>query len=262
MYQVIMTIILASLAAAPDARPDGAAPPPPAADFRVENAVFLGEEKEPVCRSATIFHAGAVYDCMKSPAETIVFEPSSGRFVLLNLKDRTRAELTAAAVAKFTEGLQEVAARSPDPLVRFLAAPRFRESADPATGELTLDSPSVVYRLTLAAEREPGVAEQYREFADWYARLNALLSPGSPPPFGRLAVNAALAQRGAIASNVTLTLTCEGKWAGRYPALSRSEHRLVRPLTAADLDRVRETRKQMAAFKPISFADYRKTKLR
>ena len=43
-------------------------------DFRVDNAVFAGDKKEPISRSVTIFHDGIVYDCMKTPAETVVFD--------------------------------------------------------------------------------------------------------------------------------------------------------------------------------------------
>ena len=90
-----------------------------------------------------------------------------------------------------------MAAKSKDPLVKLLAEPKFQERSDEAADELTLNSPWVSYRLTLAHEASPSVVEQYHEFCDWYARLNALLTPGSLPPFGRLVVDAALAKRQA-----------------------------------------------------------------
>ena len=262
MCHYSMLILIAAVGALPnaDARQDGTEPEP-VADFRVDNAVYLGESKEPLCRSTTIFHKGVVYDCMKAPSETIVFDTSAGRFILLNLKNRTRAELTTGEVASFADRLQEVAARSLDPLVKFLAVPKFREHVDQASGTLTLDSPLVVYRLTLLPEQDPRVVAQYHEFSDWYARLNALLSPGSRPPFGRLVVNAALAQRSATASEVELKLLSDGA-SGRGPTTIRSEHRLVRPLTAVDLDRVGQARKQMVGFKSVGFVQYRKTELR
>ncbi len=262
MCQFSMLVLMAAIGALPnaDARPDGAKPAA-AADFRIDNAVYLGESKEPLCRSTTIFHKGVVYDCMKAPSETIVFDMSAGRFILLNLKNRTRAELTTGEVASFADRMQEVAAQSLNPLIKFLAAPKFNEHVDQASGVLTLDSPLVVYRLTLAPEQDPSVSAQYHEFSDWYARLNALLAPGSRLPFGRLVVNAALAQRSATASEVVLRLSSEGA-SGRGTTTIRSEHRLVRPLTAVDLDRVGQARKQMVGFKPVGFAEYRKTELR
>jgi len=229
----------------------------PQENFRVENAVYAGNSKTPVCQSVTIFHNGTVYDCMKTPAETILFEKSAGRFVLLNLDRRIRTELSVGQVAAFTEELQRLALKSSDPVIKFLADPKFQEQFDPATGELTFDSPSVSYRLSLVQETNPAVVEQYREFSDWSARVNALLTPGSRPPFGRLAVNAALAERQAIASEVTLTLM-PGKSPNRQPLTFHSEHRVVRPLTPADLDRVRETREQMGSFKFVDFLQYRK----
>lgn len=259
MCQFSMLIFIAAIGALPnaDARPDDAKPET-VADFRIDNAVYLGKGKEPLCRSTTIFHEGMVFDCMKSPAETIVFDRSAGRFTLLNLKNRTRAELTTGEVASFADRLQEVAAKSPDPLIKFLAAPKFREHFDQTKGTLTLDSPLVVYRLTLLSEQDPRVVAQYHEFSDWYSRLNALLSPGSRPPFGRLVVNAALAQRNATASKVVLRLSSDGA-SGRGTTTIRSEHRLIRTLSKVDLERVNQARKQMVGFKSVGFAQYRKT---
>ena len=252
---VIIAAVLGALAAAGNL--PGGLNLEAAENFRVDNTVYVDNQKAPVCRSATIFHDGVVYDCMKTPAETVVFDKSAGRFVLLNLKSRTRTELTTGEVAAFTDRLQQLAVKSSDPLVKFLAAPKFQERFDETTGKLTLSSPLVSYRLTLAPEKNQAVVEQYHEFSDWYARLNALLTTGSRPPFGRLVVNAALAKHKATASQVILTLS-SGKASKRQQTTIRSEHRVVRPLTPADLDRVRQTREFMAGFKPVSFEQYRK----
>ena len=170
---------------------------------------------------------------------------------------RTRTELTIAHLAAFVDRLQTLAAKNKDPLVRFLADPKFDERFQDAANELTLSSPLVTYRLVLSPESDQSVVEQYREFCDSYARLNALLVPGSRPPFGRLAVNAAMAQRQATASQVSLSLTT-GKIPNQHKTVIRSEHRVVRPLGPADLDRVAQAREMMDHFKLASFEDYRK----
>ena len=204
-------------------------------DFRVDNAVYVGDQKEPSSQSATIFSGGVVYDCLKTPAETVVFDKMTGQFIVLNLTRRVRTELSTGEVSAFIEHLQPVAAKSKDPLVKFLAEPKFQEQSS-QPGELTLSGPPITYRLTLARESDQSVVEQYHEFCDWYARLNALLVPGSLPPFGRLVVNAAIAQQHAIASQVLVTVQA-GR--GSKPRTTiRSEHRLVRPLEPADLQRV------------------------
>jgi len=233
------------------------AAPSSAENFHVENRVFVDDEQTPSIQSVTVFHNDMVYDSIKSPPETVVFDRANKRFILLNLKRRTRAELTAAEVLAFCDKLQETAARSNDPLIRFLAEPQFEEKEDAGTGRLELISPTVSYSVSLLAEENRSVVEQYHEFADWYARLNALLVAGSRPPFGRLVVNAAVAKRQSLPGEVLLTLRTAKN---DRPAETkiRSEHRFARPLAVADVDLVRQSREQMADFKRVSFSQYRK----
>jgi hypothetical protein len=228
-----------------------------AEDFRVDNAVFVGDQKEPSSQSATIFYKGIVYDCMKTPAETVVFSPAAGRFILLNQANQTRAELATGDVTAVINRLQGRAPANADPVAKFLADPKFQERFDEAAGELTLSSPLVSYRLVLSTGESQAAVEQYREFSDWYARLNSLLLPGSRPPFGRLAVNTAVASRKAIASQVILAIA-SGK-AGGQPTTIRSTHQVVHPLTQTDLDHVAKIRKSISDFKLVSFEKYRKS---
>jgi hypothetical protein len=228
-------------------------------DFRVDNAVFAGEKKEPISQSVTIFHEGIVYDCMTKPAETVVFDRLLKKFVLLNMENATRAELTTRDVsdfiARFQSRLRSMIEKKPDALIQFMADPKFEEKFDESAGKLTLSSPLVTYTLVLSPGQSDAPAGQYREFSDWYARLNLLLTPGALPPFARLTVNDAVAKRKAIASQVTLTITAPKS--GRRQTI-RSTHRVVRPLTAADLQQVDRIKKAMTDFKPVDFEKYRK----
>ena len=85
------------------------------------------------------------------------------------------------------------------------------------------------------------------------------LIPGSRPPFARLKLNEALAQREAVAREVTLTITVvkDGK---TQPATVRSEHLLSLTLAPADMERIDRARKAMTAYKPVSFDKYRQAK--
>jgi hypothetical protein len=232
-------------------------------DFRVDNAVFAGDKdkKEPISRSTTIFHDGIVYDCMKKPAETVVFDKTTKRFVLLNMENGTRAEVTTREVTEFIDRfekrLRSMIEKKPDSLIKFMADPKFEERYDESAGKLTLSSPLITYAIVLSPSQNQAMTAQYREFSDWYARLNMLLTPGAMPPFARLAVNAAIAKRKAIASQVTLAITSSKS--NRRQVL-RSTHRVVRPLVAADLEQVARIRKAMTEFKPIEFEKYRKEK--
>lgn len=232
-----------------------------AEDFRVDNTVHSADSKEAPSESTTIFLSGVVYDFMKTPAETVVFDSLAGRFVLLNLAEKTRTELTTIEIAAFVDHFQPLAAKSPDPLVKFLANPKFQEQDDEKAGELTLSSTLVNYRVALSHEASPEMVNQYREFCDWCARLKMLLTPGSPPPFGRLMVNAALAQRQVTASRVSLTMSSGKGFTPKHTSIS-SKHRFVRPLTQADLDQVAQTGEFMSSFKPVSFEEYCKVEMR
>ena len=232
-----------------------------AEDFRVDNATFAAGQNSPSSQSTTIFRDGVVYDIMKEPDETVVFDKSKtpGRFVLLNLSQHVRTELTTAEVASVVGRLQPLAARDDNPVVKFLAEPKFQEQYNESAGELRLSSPLLSYRVLLA-DASRNVVEQYHEFCDWSARLNALLSPRTGPPFGQLVVNAAIAKRQAIASEVFLTVAT-GKAADQRPVTIRSQHRVTSPLEASDLARVEQARKAMGSLKLVSFDQYRKAAL-
>ena len=229
-------------------------------DFRVDNTVFAGDKKEPISRSVTIFHDGIVYDCMKTPAETVVFDKTTKRFVLLNMAGGNRAELTTHEVTdlvgRFEGRLKSMIAKKPDALIQFMADPKFQERLRRVGRQVDAQQPSGHLRDHTRGQsktrRRPG---SIAKFSDWYARLNVQLTPSALPPFARLAVNAAVAKRKAIASQVTLTIASPKS--GHRQTI-RSTHRVVRPLTAADLDQVSRINKAMTDFKPVDFEKYRK----
>jgi hypothetical protein len=142
--------------------------------------------------------------------------------------------------------------------MQFLAEPSFEERYDPSRRELILFSDLVNYRA-IVTSADNAVASQYREFSDWYARLNAILISGARPPFARLKLNEALARREAVAREVTLTITVV-KYGKTQPATVRSEHILSLTLTPADTERIDLARKSMTAYKPVSFDHYRQAK--
>ncbi len=226
-------------------------------DFRVENKIFTGSEKEPQVCSTTIFCDGVVYDYLEEPAEVTVFDKAHGRFVLLDLTRQIKTELTTAEVLRFTERLKRWTQTQSDPVLRFLGDPQFEEQFDEASGELSFTSPWVTYQaLTIGAESKE-ICGQYRESSDWYGRLNTLLNPGARPPFARMIVSEALEQRGLFPREIRLTLKRqEGLLARRFT--SRSEHLLVRQLVESDRRRVAQTGQFMAMYTTVDFSEYQR----
>ena len=230
--------------------------PAMADDFRVENEVFVGRQKKPASQSTTIFHDGVVYDFMSEPEEVIVLDQAAGRFVLLDMKRRVRSDLSTDDVTSFTEQLRRSAENHRDPFISFLANPKFEERFDEDSKELILSSAWMTYRLVLQSVESPEVAKQYREFCDWYTRLNTMLHQGSKPPTARLLVNEALSRHEATPREVRLTITPKKTFPPTRTVL-RSQHQVIHQVAEADLDRVTQTREFMSIFKPVSFEQYR-----
>jgi hypothetical protein len=157
-------------------------------------------------------------------------------------------------VNAFIKQLQSRAAQTADPLVKFLADPKFQEQFNESTRELTFASPLLTYRLTLSPQASAAAVEQYREFSDWSAKLNAMLVPGSRPPFARLFVNAVVARRKAIASQVALTFS-SGK--AKTTTTIRSTHQVSNALTPADLEGLAKIGEDLTGFRLVGFDEYR-----
>jgi hypothetical protein len=224
---------------------------------RIESKVFFGGDKEPRGENTTIFYRGVIYDFLRTPPETIILDPARGRFVLLDPSRRVRTELTTHEVTALSENLREWAATQTDAFLKFLAAPKFEEQLDERSGDLVLQSPWVTYRAATVEAESDEVLQRYREFADWYARLNARLNPGYKLVFARLALNEALQKRRQLPREITLTVQPRKAFSFQKTVV-RSEHQFVYHLVESDRDRIAQTGQFMAIFPAVDFTQYEK----
>ncbi len=225
--------------------------------FRVESKVYVGNEKEPKSENTTIFCKGIIYDYLRSPSETIVLDVARGRFILLDPNRRMRTELSTQEVSALTENLRQWASTQTDALTKFLAAPNFEERFDERTGDVLLQSPWITYRVSTIEPENGAFVQQYREFCDWYARLNARLTPGYKLVFARLSLDEAIEKRHQLPREITLTAQSRRGF-GSQKTVIRSEHQFVYHLVESDRDRVAQTSEYMAIFKPVDFTEYSK----
>lgn len=244
---MIVAFLLPALAAAPSA----------AVDFRVENRVFLDDEEEPRAQSTTLFYHGVVYDYLEDPAEVTVFDPSRGRFILLDLKRRVRTEVPAERVEKLVERVGQWAGEHSDPFLRFLAKPELDTDFDPDSGVLTLASKWLTYRAETEAAPSEAASRQYREFCDAYSKLNTLLNPGGRPPFARLELDAALARHGRFPREIHLQMRPKQGFMAKRIEIS-SRHQLIGRLVESDRDRIAQTDQYLAIFQPVPFGEYQR----
>ena len=226
-----------------------------AADFKIENRVFVEKEEQPVSQSVTIFRRGIVYDFLDDPAEVTIFDPANARFILLDVDRKLRTDLSPTVVRQTLDRLKKMAEKSEVPQTQFLYHPKFEITVDDETDEVVFDSKWLAYRVKGTRPDNADVVRQYREFSDWYARLNTFLRPNSRPPYARLVVNEQLAKRGEIPKEIVLVLR-RRRGLMSYEDKLHAEYRFAHRLVESDQRRVATAGKQMAEFKTVSFREY------
>lgn len=240
-----LRFLLAALAAAPSAAvyADG---------FRIETQIYRGEEEAAINSAVTLFDAGVVYDFLDAPPQIAVFRrpvgDRPGRFIILAADQDIQTELTTDRLEEVMVKLQKWASQQKDPYLRFAAEPRFDESFEADKGELILASHVQSYRLKTEPAEHPKAITEYREFLDWYTRLNALMQSG-PPPQPRLKVNEALARHAVVPIEVVLTQE------GEEEPL-RAEHQFTWKLSKQDRMKIEEVRRLMAAYKRVGNEEF------
>lgn len=222
-----------------------------AGDFAMDSKVYDG--KRLMGESTTLFVGSKVYDFLKQPDETIVLAPAEGRIVLMDNVRRVRTELTTAEVAAFCEQLREKARQSESESIRFFADPEFREALDPETDEVTLGSAFIEYRAKTLAPPSADELRRYQQHLSWQAQLNAVLNPGSPPPFARMKLNEALATRQLLAEQVTMRRTAIVRGFG---SALRSEHHYTWRIDDPDRRRIEEVNDRLASYRLVSAPEY------
>ncbi len=236
-----------------------------AEEFRIETQVFVDDQTEPVDEKLTLFDRGIVYHFHSDPPQVCVFKESSGaspgRFVLLDSARRLRTELKTDEIRDFMKQLKVSAASQSDPIVRFAADPHFDESyvdePDGTGGELTLESDVLHYRIVTQKAKDRLHLDRYREFSDWNAQLTTMLNVGSTPPFPRLAVNAAIAEREVLAREVHLTISARRPYREDEVSI-HAVHLIHWRLSKEDRQQIDRVASDLVTFKPVKFSEYRR----
>jgi hypothetical protein len=235
-----------------------AASPVNAQGFRMETDVFRGDQKEPICRTLTLFTDGLVYDFILSgdSKEVTVFDMNSGRVILLDSQRSLKTILTHEQLIRLTTSLK-LEINSDNPVFHFAANPKFATKFDDANGLLTLSSDRMTYRVQGKPAELSDAPRQYQELADWSARLNAC-RPGNLPPFARLELNRELAERELIPFEVDLTIVVPGRLGSSRKLEMKTRHLVNWALGTNDRKRIESVSQQIGKFEAVSFETYTK----
>lgn len=232
------------------------ASPAKAQGFRMETDVLLGEQKEPICRTLTLFTDGLVYDFILSgdTKEVTVFDMNSGRVILLDSKRSLKTVLTHEQLIRLTTSLK-LELKSDNSVFHFAANPKFETNFDEASSVLTLSSDRMMYRVQGKPAELSDAPRQYQELADWSARLNAC-RPGNLPPFARLELNRELAERGLVPFEVQQTIVVPGRLGSSRKLELKTRHLVNWALGTNDRKRIESVSQQIGKFEAVSFETY------
>lgn len=226
-------------------------------DFRVDTKIYQGDAAEPVAHNLTLFHAGRVYDfVLVDDQETsiTIYDPRNSQFVLLLPERSVKTVIDAGELLKFTSFFKVRGSNSEDPLVKFCSVPEFTEVFDESTLEVTLTGDRMSYRVRGLEPPESSVLQEYRQFNDWFTRLNSA-RPGAMPPFARLELNKATANKQIIPVMVERTIHPRNRLTGR-PEVVRSEHTNTWRLLDSDLQRIQRAGENLARYREVRFDQY------
>ncbi|MEM9351818.1 MAG: hypothetical protein AAGA92_02305 [Planctomycetota bacterium] len=223
-----------------------------AQELRIETEVFLGDSAKALAHTVTLFQSGTVYHFADKPETVSVFRrpvgERPGRFILLNPEAGKRTEVTTDKIDGLITKLNAWSEEQSDPLLQFACNPEFEESFDKKTRVLTLKSELWEYRVATIDAEGPTALARYREFADWYSRLNTMLY-STLPPGPRLALNAAMEERGVLPVEIRRKVQSEAQ-------AVRAVHQLSWRLSRPDRTLLEEARQHLATFDKVDNQSY------
>lgn len=222
-------------------------------EFRVETEIFLDRASKPMIESLTLFSGEVAYDILLTPvSETTVFDIRRGKITLLDRKRQLRATLTTEQLLEFSAAIKQRGSQKVEQAAFF--EPAFETTYNAEQLLVTLSSEPLTYRARGIAARSEEAAQRYRQFADWYARLNAM-QPNNLPPFGRLELNKALAERGLIPQEIERTIVRERPLTDRTSVVT-SKHTVNWLISGTDRKRIEEAGQQLVNFREVLPQEY------
>lgn len=225
-----------------------------------------------VSSSLSLCHNGRVYDYVDAADEVVIFDPVEKRFTILNNTRGLSSRPTFDEIRHLLDSVEpktqryieeQLASGSPDAQrisesIRFQLNPKFTQTFDPMRGTLVLSSPSFTYRVETRKWNDREQVERYLTYADWMARLNAVLHPGSLLPGPRMALNESLRKQ-ADRMPVSVELDLRPNEQFRL----RAEHQLTQKLSDDDNQRVARWEETLnsKSVKEVPFRSYQQAVL-
>ncbi len=229
----------------------GVAAPILAEDFRMETDVFLDDQKEPCVQTLTIFTNGLVYDFLLTGDEEItLFDREHNRLVLMDTKRKIKTNLTMDSILSF---VAQMKAKLNETQRKYLVDDA-TEAVTDSDGWLKLANERVEYRAETVAPKDKSAVLEFQQFADWYARLNAMR--GNLAPFMRIRLDAEIARRGMIPKTIERTMILDRRGLSEKKQAVRSQHLVNWRLSNTDQKQIDRAGTYLATYPTVSFREY------
>jgi hypothetical protein len=168
----------------------------------------------------------------------------------MDTKRKVKTELALDSIVDCVAGMR---AHLNNERGRFLLGDSAEVTTDDE-GWLLLANQRVVYRAQCIKPKDKATALEYQEFADWYARLNAM-RPGNMPPFLRIRLNSEIAKRGLIPKAIERTIS-DPRMLGDKKQVVRSRHLANWRLSNTDRKSIDRAGVYLATFPTVTFREY------
>lgn len=216
--------------------------------FRVDTDLYLqSNSNKPDKQTLTLFKDGIYYDFpMDDEKQSITMtDPARGRIIMLSPSRQIKTVFKTAELTARMEAVKRDMSTSKE-LVKMLS-PEVTASEN----MLRVGDESFAYQATLQMARDASMANQYADFADWSARLNAILPPNFFPPFVRMTLNQELASRGALPDTIERITRHNNK-----SSVIRSKLLVIASLSTDDEAKIRLVGEMLSTCKEVSQADF------
>jgi hypothetical protein len=171
--------------------------------FRIDTDIHFGNEKAPSIQSLTLFSEGVYYDFSSDMTAITMIDPQRNRIILLDGKRNIQTTIEMSELAKYVESAK-LQADSPD--LKLLLKASEQVTFDDQTSTCTVGIKQINYVATTQKPPESAIAQQYADFANWSARLNAVYPP-QRPPYVRMRLNDELSDRGFLPKEIEIKTT-------------------------------------------------------
>lgn len=172
--------------------------------FRIDTDIHFANEKAPSKQSLTLFSEGVYYDFSMDDTKAITMvDPQRNRIILLDGIRNIQTTIDMNELAKYVDAAK---AQADSPDLKLLLKAAEQAAFDDQTATCTVGIKQINYVASTQKPPEAIIAQQYADFANWSARLNAVYPPHRPP-YVRMRLNDELGSRGYLPAEIEITTT-------------------------------------------------------